>query len=406
MRHGTTGGVLLSLLLLATPAVTPAKAGAAFDKQTTQSAAPANKSAKAKLERPKFTATEQLRAKVPGFHDIRFWANSVDGFRQAMPTVEGPWLALSGGGDGGAFGAGYLAGWSASGKRPKFAVVTGSSTGALMAPFVFLGARYDDALHKNYTTTTAADVFEFGSTPESLLDDWPLKKTIEKRVTPELLQAIAAEYRKGRRLFVVTTNLDAGRPVVWNMGAIAAQGGDDALKLFREVLLASSSIPGVFQPAQIGVTVDGRQVNEMHADGTITAPFYIAPEPVLKGDAGLALPTQDVYVIVNSKLRPDFKLVEPTQLSITGRFISIALKKGLRMEITQMRRAADRLSLRLGVISVPETFSPANPKPFDPRYMSELYALGEQQGGALTMNCLSSACGRTQQALRALIGGE
>jgi len=398
MRRGATSITLVGLLFLsATWSVTPALAGAAFDKQHAGAAPGQEHKAP---PRPAFTADEQSHAKVPGFHDIRFFADSTEAFTRALPTADGPWLALSGGGDDGAFGAGYLAGWSQSGDRPDFAVVTGVSTGALMAPFVFLGSRYDDALRKSYTETTAADVFEFGSTPESMLDDWPLKKTIEKRVTPELLQAIAAEQHKGRRLFVVTSNLDAGRPVVWNMGAIAAQAGDKALALFREVLLASSSIPGIFQPVHIAVMVDGRQVDEMHSDGTVTAPFYVAPESVLSGDAEMLRPTRELYVVANSKLRPDFHLVDPSKLSIVGRFISIALKEGMRMQISRTQHAADRMGMALHLVSIPDTFTSASQKSFDPKYMSQLYAVGEQRGRALAAKCLTSACRPTQQAFR------
>ena len=125
----------------------------------------------------------------------------------------------------------------------KNAVVTGASIGALIAPFAFLGPRYDDEIRKNFTTIAAADIFEDRMTRDSLFDYWPLKRLIEQRMTAKLLAEIAAEHARGRRLFVATTNLDAGRRVVWNMGAIAAKGDDRSIKLFRDILLASSSIP-------------------------------------------------------------------------------------------------------------------------------------------------------------------
>src|SRR5690606_15286994 len=124
-----------------------------------------------------------------------------------------PWLVLSTGGEDGAYGAGVLAGWGATGKRPEFSVITGVSTGALMAPFIFAGAKYDDQLRAAYTTVNAIDIFEIGGKGESLLDTWPLKDLMAKQVTKELLTDIAAEHKRGRRLFVLTTNLDAGRPV-------------------------------------------------------------------------------------------------------------------------------------------------------------------------------------------------
>ena len=175
-----------------------------------------------------------------------------------------------------ALGAGVISGLTI-GKRPDFTMVTGVSTGALMAPFVFLGAKYDAQLRDAYTTINAADIFELGGKGESFFDTWPLKDLIAKRVTPELLNDVAAEHRRGRRLFVVTTNLDAERPVAWNMGAIASRGGDKALKLFRDILLAASSGPRRLSAGVIDVEAGGRKFQEMHADGGLTYQFFIAP---------------------------------------------------------------------------------------------------------------------------------
>ena len=212
---------------------------------------------------------------------MRAWGDSAADFARLLPQASGPWLAVSGGGSDGAFGGGLLAGWSQAGNRPEFAVVTGVSIGALIAPYAFLGAAYDEELRKNFTTITAADVFEDRMTRDSLFDYWPLRRLIEQRVTAKLLSDIAAEHRRGRRLLVATTNLDAGRRVVWNMGAIAERGDDKALKLFRDVLLASCSIPGFFSPVAIDVEANGKQFQEMHGDGTITAPFFVVPESML-----------------------------------------------------------------------------------------------------------------------------
>ena len=175
--------------------------------------------------RENFTLAEQNAAAIADIPDARFFADSDADFLRALPPSPGPWLALSSGGADGAFGAGVLSGLAEVGKRPDFTMVTGVSTGALMAPFVFLGAKYDAQLRDAYTTITAADIFELGGKGESFFDTWPLKDLIAKRVTPELLNDVAAEHRRGRRLFVVTTNLDAERPVAWNMGAIAAKAG-------------------------------------------------------------------------------------------------------------------------------------------------------------------------------------
>ena len=225
---------------------------------------------------------------VAGFpEDVRAWADQPsEGFtRSALESIQEErnaygedsltkplaFLALSGGGDNGAFGAGVLCGWTKHGDRPRFKLVTGISTGALIAPFAFLGSEYDDDL-KVYTMVTQAEIFRRKSLltvlwRESLADTRPLADLIARHIDEPVLQAIAREHKKGRRLFIGTTQLDAQRLVIWNMGAIAASGHQDALQLFRKVVLASASIPGVFPPQYIKVEAKGRTYTEMHVDG-------------------------------------------------------------------------------------------------------------------------------------------
>ena len=248
--------------------------------------------------------------------DARFWADSVSDFSAALPPQPGPWLALSSGGADGAFGAGLLNGLSESGKRPDYAVVTGVSTGALMAPFIFAGQKYDGALRDAYTKVSAADIFEVGGTPESFLDSWPLKDLIAKQITPALLADIAAAHNSGRRLFIVTTDLDAGRSVVWNMGAIAAHGGDAALKLFRSVMLASSAIPGGFPPVLIDVEGNGKKFQEMHVDGGVGGQFFVAPAAALAPAGDYKIPATQILLVANSGLEPQFSVVDRTMPSI------------------------------------------------------------------------------------------
>src|SRR5580693_8516941 len=231
--------VYTAAALLAAPLLLPAPFAAAQDRYAPAHKAPARNSAPAKAPaaqpqpqakqlppRIPFTAAEEVAATIPGMPDARFWADSVADFTAALPSQPGPWLALSSGGADGAFGAGLLNGLSESGKRPDYAVVTGVSTGALMAPFIFAGQKYDGALRDAYTKVSAADIFEVGSTGESFVDSWPLKDLIAKQITPALLADVAAAHNSGRRLFVVTTDLDVERSVVWNMGAIAAHAAD------------------------------------------------------------------------------------------------------------------------------------------------------------------------------------
>jgi predicted acylesterase/phospholipase RssA len=356
----------------------PFDSGSAYAQTKKKKDTPPKQKGKDQNVRTAFTAEEQAAAVIPDIPDARVWGDTDADFRKILPTAEGPWLALSGGGADGAFGAGLLIGWSQSGKRPDFAMVTGASIGALIGPYAFLGPKLDDQLKDNFTSITAADVFEDRATPESLFDSWPLKRLIEKRVTPEMLAAIAAEHRKGRRFVVATTNIDAGRRVLWNMGAIAARGDDKSLKLFRDVLLASSSIPGFFQPVAIEVEANGKKFQELHLDGTITSPFFVAPEATLAA-ADARLPTNQIYVIVNSKVSSDFSMADRKVNSILGRTIGVALVTGIKAELLLMRATAQRLGVNMNIAHVPEGFSEVNRGLFDHIYMEALFKYGAEQ---------------------------
>src|SRR5581483_2184627 len=291
--------------------------------------------------RAAYTAGEAALAIIPDIPNARFWGDSTKDFQAALPTLKGPWLALSSGGADGAYGAGVLIGLSDAGKRPAFSQVSGVSTGALMAPFVFAGQKYDPQLRAAYTTIFAGDVFELGAKGgESFFDTWPLRDLIAKQVTPELLADVAAEHAKGRRLIVVTTNVDSERPVAWNMGAIATAGGEKALKLFRQVLLAAGSIPGAFPPVLIDVEADGKRFTEMHADGGMCAQFYVAPEELLAPASKYKLPADGLYVVVNTQLTPDFGVTERSLLSIMIRGVSVIVKTLTRVMVQQAYLAA------------------------------------------------------------------
>jgi predicted acylesterase/phospholipase RssA len=395
--------VYTAAALLAAPLVLPpsvpfsAKPAAAQNRST-----PAHKRAAAKAPaaqpqpqakqlppRIPFTAADEVAAAIPGMPDARFWADSVADFTAALPPQPGPWLALSSGGADGAFGAGLLNGLSASGKRPDYAVVTGVSTGALMAPFVFAGPRYDDALRAAYTKITAADVFEVGGTGESFVDSWPLKDLIAKQITPALLADIAAAHNSGRRLFVVTTDLDAERSVVWNMGAIAAHaadknGGDAALALFRSVLLASSAIPGGFPPVLIDVEANGKPFQEMHVDGGVGGQFFVAPAAVMAATSDYRLPATALYVVINTGLQPDFQIVPRSTPSILTGTVGAAVKVDTRLMIDRAYLAAKRSGVDFNIASIPAGFNAPSRGPFDPDYMSALFQLGENLGKSAT----------------------
>src|SRR5580698_9242330 len=391
--------------LLAVPLLVPAPLAAqpAADQYRSAPAhkAPARNSAPAKAPaaqpqpqakqlppRIPFTAAEEVAATIPGMPDARFWADSVADFTAALPSQPGPWLALSSGGAG-AFGAGLLNGLSESGHRPDYAVVTGVSTGALMAPFIFAGPRYDDALRTAYTKITAADVFEVGSTGESFVDSWPLKDLIAKQITPALLADVAAAHNSGRRLFVVTTDLDAERSMVWNMGAIAAHatdknGGDAALNLFRSVLLASSAIPGGFPPVLIDVEANGKTFQEMHVDGGVGGQFFVAPAAAMAATSDYRLPATALYVVINTGLQPDFQIVTRSTPSILTGTVGAAVKVDTRLMIDRAYLAAKRSGVDFNIASIPAGFNVPSRGPFDPDYMTALFQLGEAQGKSAT----------------------
>ncbi len=361
-------------------AVSPPRYGAR-PRGKTKPAKPPVAAAQPKLPpRAPFTAAEDNAAAIPGMPDARFWADSEADFANALPSQPGPWLALSSGGADGAFGAGLLNGLSASGKRPDYSVITGVSSGALMAPFVFAGPRYDETLRAVYTKTTAADIFEVGSTGESFLDTWPLKDLIAKQITPALLADIAAENRRGRRLFVITTDLDAERSVVWNMGAIAAHGGDDALKLFRSVLLASGAIPGAFPPVLIDVAANGKHFAEMHVDGGVGGQFFVAPAALLAPTSDYRLPATQLYVVANSGLNRDFNVVQRSTPTILAQAVGMAVKVDMRLMLDRVYVAAKRAGVGFNVAAIPQSFNAPSRGAFDPAYMKALFQAGYDLG--------------------------
>jgi Patatin-like phospholipase len=384
-----TGAAFAAGLMLCTLSVGPAT----LDGASAQTLAQARKKVDRKSPAPKeaakeqherertpFTVEEDDAAVIPGIPDARVWGDSETAFARLLPQASGPWLAISGGGSDGAYGAGVLTGWTQSGTRPEFAVVTGASIGALIAPFAFLGSRYDEDVHKNFTTIGAADIFEDRVTRDSLFDYWPLKRQVEQQVTAKLLAEIAAEHARGRRLFVATTNLDAGRRVIWNMGAIAARGDEAALKLFRAILLASSSIPGFFSPVLIEVESKGKKFHEMHSDGTITAPFFVVPEGMLSATGAARPPLSQLYVLVNSKLGPEFKMSDRNVPGVLGRSIAVALTAALRAEIMLVYAGAQRLGISVRVARVDQAFDFPSRGPFDGKYMQALYEFGVAAG--------------------------
>lgn len=260
---------------------------------------------------------------VLGIPNARFWADT-DGpamlqeglqarSRESDPRSAASYLALSGGSDNGAFGAGILVGWTELGARPSFKLVTGISTGALIAPFAFLGPAYDPELRSIYTDISPDDVYETRGLLSAIYHDAltstdPLFHLISRYANQDMMNAIAAEYQKGRLLLIGTTNLDVQRPVIWNIGAIAASGKPDALDLFRKILLASASVPAVFPPVMIDVEANGQHYQEMHVDGSAVAQTFLIPAPIgqLANMRSKQYARQrTAYVLRNARLDPE-----------------------------------------------------------------------------------------------------
>ncbi|WP_074078445.1 patatin-like phospholipase family protein [Microvirga massiliensis] len=351
--------------------------------------AAAQPAGKPSLQRTLVSPQAAAAAEIPGMPGARLWADRPDDFlalvREVPGQADASWLALSGGGGDGAYGAGVLAGWTASGSRPTFAVVTGVSTGALIGPYAFLGPRYDAALKQAYTTLHAADVFEIAGTQDSLFSTWPLRETIARQVTPELLLAVAAEHRRGRRLLVLTTNIDAARLVLWNMGAIAAHGGPEALALFRKVLLASASIPGLFPPVMIDVVGGGRRFKEMHVDGGASAYLFVAPQPMLVDESvEERLPAERLYVIVNNALHSDFAVTERATSAVLGRAMSVGTRALTALELAALIQLCRRQEIDFKLTFVDEGFTAPSAGPFDPDYMAALFEYGYAQAASGT----------------------
>ncbi|TPI25049.1 alpha/beta hydrolase [Mesorhizobium sp. B3-2-1] len=292
-------------------------------------------------------------------------------------------LMISGGGAGGAFSVGVLSAWSAAGTRPQFDVVTGVSTGALIAPFAFLGSAYDETLVHLTTSGVAEDLiatkFPVGLIGSSLLRSAPLRWMVERFITPAVLQQIAAQHRGGRRLFVLTTNLDTQRAVLWNIGAIANSGRPAALKLVQDVLIASASIPGVYPAVMIETESGGRRFQEMHSDGGSSSQFLILPQAILRSTNHLVPNKQqdvDFYVIVNNALMPEFATTPNRTLSVMARAYSILLKSQTQSELTILYDYTRQTGARfhLATIDVQVPYSMLNP--FNTSYMQTVYDLG------------------------------
>lgn len=342
-------------------------------------------------------------AEIPGIPNARQWGEQPPEGLQAWMTLPesqlrsryGPimdrphsYLVISGGGGDGAFGAGLLVGWSARGDRPEFQIVSGISTGALMAPFAFLGTAYDSVLQEAYTQYATVDLSERRSLIDILRGDAAadvagLKRVLEQYLTDEVIEEIAAEHRRGRSLYIGTTNIDAARPVIWNITRMAASGAPNAPALIRSVILASAAIPGAFPPVLIEVEANGERYDEMHVDGGVTAQLFlgyagmhwrrIAERLNVEGRA-------TVYAIRNAKLQQPWQSVPRRLPAVISRSVSTLIKSQGLGDLAKLYVVARENDFDYQVAYIPDSFELESKEAFDRDYMRELFRLGYELG--------------------------
>ncbi|MCA1388450.1 patatin-like phospholipase family protein [Bradyrhizobium sp. IC3123] len=343
------------------------------------------------LPRTPYTAAEASASRVLDIDGLRRYADepvTKFSFDKDNSTATRTYLALSGGGADGAYGVGVLNGWTAARTRPTFSVVSGVSTGGLIAPFAFLGPQYDDTLKEVYTSGIAESLLNdpsimrvlFGS---GLFGNTRLRELVARYVGPEIMAQVAREHAKGRRLLVVTTDLDTQRTAIWDMGKIAAVGTPEALKLFRDVMAASASIPLVFPPIMIDAEGGGRKFQEMHVDGGVTAPVLTLPEALLFQSGRLPGNAKvDIYILVNKKIERNFELVSNGTIDVASRSLSAITQSQTRSIIFSTYDFAKRNRLGFHLSYIARGYPAPPSEGFDTTYMRALYQYGYEKAAS------------------------
>lgn len=346
------------------------------------------------------------RAIIPGIPGSRLWMDrDLGAFVQSVidddrrerealaraptdPLPPAHMLAISGGGDAGAFAAGILTGWTRHGTRPTFRVVTGISAGALAAPFAYLGPRYDDALQEIATSIGPKDIFRTRNVLAAFFTDGlahsePLSRLIGKYITRELLDAVAEEHSKGRVLVIGTTDLDSGRPVTWNMGVIASSHSPEAVALFRKVMVASMSIPGAVSPVMIDVEVDGKRHQEMHVDGAVIHQVFLYPARALLAlSEAMGRPFDrklHAYVIRNGRLGPEWAGTKRRTSKIFTRAVSTLLHMQGFSDLEHIYNIATRDGVDFNCAYIGNEFPFSHAVRFETGFLRRLYQYGHDQ---------------------------
>jgi Patatin-like phospholipase len=360
----------------------------------------------ATLPRNAIPINDLYEAEIPGMPGIRAFADKfsesfqndmIQSFEQEsiedFPEDENGLsvysvLLLSGGGSNGAFGAGILNGWTKTGNRPNFKLVTGISTGALIAPFAFLGEDYDEQLKNTYTTVSTIDILErlnifrilFQS--EALTSTDSFRELISSYINEEVLEAIAEKHDRGYRLYIGTTNMDAQQLVIWNMGMIAKSHSPNALQIFQDILLASAAIPTLFPPVLFEVDVNGKRYDEMHADGgTSVQVFYYRNVFNIEGLRQEVLGrnrkvTSRIYIIRNGQIEGTPQQIERGIKSISERAISTMTKASALGDLYRVYAVTQRDNIDFNYIAIPDEVQLKSTEPFDTVEMNRLYDIG------------------------------
>ncbi len=346
--------------------------------------------------RTPFNANMLADAKIAGFENIRLYVDASAADVSAARAMYLPetgkdrpnYLALSAGGEGGAYGAGYLNGWTRRGDRPAFDVVTGVSAGALIAPFAFVGSSVDAELAAFFQDGMASQLNQRNSLlqgvfGQSLYPSGPMSLLIKSQVNDDLIDQVADRHRAGARLLVLTTNLDAGRGVVWNIGAVAASDQPTRYDLFRSVLQASASVPAFFPPTEIVSQSSGTQLTELHVDGGTIRQLLFLPDAALSNSVAQALlPRQKpvLYVIINQRLEPDFMMTRDQTLAVGRRAYSVLINASTRETLTAEYEFATAQGIQFQMTHIPASLVEQVGKPADQAYIEAAFDLGLTDG--------------------------
>jgi predicted acylesterase/phospholipase RssA len=370
-------------------------------------------SACATLPREPVPADRVFEAEIDGMPGVRAWGGILSPDFQAdfitshhqetegqfphdeegHPDYDG--LALSGGGATGAFGAGFLCGWTQTGERPDFKIVSGISTGALIAPFAFLGSEYDEQLKMVFTSIDSENIMERFSLfsilfrSESLASTGPLKKLIDNNFNEAFIRSVAERHNNGYRLYIGTHHMDAQRLVVWNMGLIANSDHPDAPELFRKVVLASASIPIVFPPVYINSVIDGKTYDEMHVDGGVSAQVFFyagtidinaAVRTALGNEKNIPERKGELYIIRNGKISSAPQEIQRKLSDISSRSVDSMIKTAAIGDLYRIKSFTERDGVDFYFADVPPDYVAGSKEPFDQAEMNRLFEIGYRQG--------------------------